>query len=300
VSSDLELNAVLDRVLASARAHWEEDLRQGLDDVAKTAATDTARAVEQAVSEAVAREKDQAARDLLTVRREAGAEAAALRERADSRIEELRTLLDTTQRAKAASDETLSNTARELDELRVQAAAARAEVDATREAVDAAVRARSEQIRMADAGALWVLMGAARELDESRSLGDVLDCLTRSARRIVEGTSVYLVVDEGLHEWKPSLGVNGSSAGSRAWPRSAEPEEQGTFAVRVGGAVVAVVFVSIVPADDDARSWSNALSLLTRHAGLVLESMTLRRSAGFLLHPAAMSRVPEVSAGNAR
>jgi hypothetical protein len=298
VPSDQHLRSALDSLLTTIRSGWNEDVRVSADDLALAAAADSRDAVEQAVQAAVTLAREAAQSELETERCRFEADAAALQQRADSRVEEVRTLLDTSERAKAGSDEALANATRELEGLRQELAGVRAELEAARN-TGPAPPSPVEQARMADAGALWVLKGATRELDRAQSLGEVLDCLTRSARQIVEGTSVYLVVGDRLHEWTLTHGAADAAPNTRVWPSSAgtagEPQED-WFAVRVGGEVVAVVLVAVAPAEEAAPSWSDTLTILTRHAGLVLEAMTLRRSAGFGLQtthtPATSDSVP--------
>ena len=55
------------------------------------------------------------------------------------------------------------------------------------------------------------------------------------------------------------------------------------FPIAVGGQVVAVLFIA-APSSPEVQQ---ALDLLTRHAGRVLEAMTVCRIAGLVPHPAA-------------
>lgn len=303
VPSDPQLRSALDRLLTTVRARWEEDLRLSADDVALAAEADAQEAVERAVQAAQTRSREEAHAEIESERRRLEADAAEWHQQADSRVEEVRTLLDTTERARAQSDEALVSATRELQDLRQELADVRAQLDATRQAAPEPALPPVDQARMVDAGALWVLKGAVRELDRAESLGDVLDCLARSARQIVEGTSVYLVVGDCLHEWSLTRGSGEPARATRLWPSSAstaaDPQED-SFAVRVGGAVVALVLVAVAPTDDSAPSWSDTLAILTRQAGLVLESMTLRRSAGFLIQSADVLAASASSAGAAR
>ena len=283
--SDSHLRSAVDRLLTTVRARWDEDLRLSADDLARAAESDCRDAAEEAVEATLARLRDQARTELDGERRRLEAEAAALQEQADSRIEEIRTLLDTTERARAESDEALAMATRDLGGLHQELTDLRAQLDAARSAAPEPPPSPVDQARMVDAGALWVLKGAARELDRAQSLGDVLNCLARSARQIVEGTSVHLVVGECLREWSLTQGAGDSGSATRLWPSSepgADDPQENSFAVRVGGAVVAVVLVDVAPTDESGPSWSDTLTILTRHAGLVLESMTLRRTAGLL------------------
>jgi hypothetical protein len=232
------------------------------------------------------------------------ADAAALQQRSDSRLEEVCTLLDSSERAKALSEEALASAGRELQSLRDELADLRVQLDAARAAVSVPSTPPVDQMRMVEAGALWVLKGAARQLDRAQSLGDVLDCLARSARQIVEGTSVHVVAGDCLHEWSLMHGAAGSAPSTRLWPSpdgTAAGTPENAFEVRVGGAVVAVVLVAAAPTDESTSSSSDTLTILTRQAGLVLESMTLRRSAGLLPEPAGMAAASgDVRAGVAR
>ena len=110
-----------------------------------------------------------------------------------------------------------------------------------------------------------------------------------AARHHSKGASILLVRDEGLKEWtgradsrmrinERGMSVASDSAAERRW---VESETAIAFPVNVGGEVVAVLYAEVDDALSPQRRMSkDALDALTRHAGRVLETITVQQAAG--------------------
>jgi len=127
------------------------------------------------------------------------------------------------------------------------------------------------------------LVAATRELQEARSLGEVLEGLLRGARRFDGHATLYIVRGDCLQEWNMTGLSNAADAPKRLWPAESPlwfEDDRGTFPIRVGGSVVGVLSVDAVSDDADQHPGRvDALDLLTRHVSLMLEALTLRRRA---------------------
>jgi len=166
-------------------------------------------------------------------------------------------------------------------------AAAQAEVDEVRQSakvVTADLRAASA--RLAD---------CIHAIDEAPSLGAVLTVLTGCARLEAGRAAVILVTNGKLttypsrDEVPPEQARLANSAASGGKP-SIEADAA-AFPIAVGGQVVAVLSTA-APATAEIH---NAVDLLARHAGRVLEAMTVCKITG--LAPASPP-ARESSAGN--
>ena len=163
---------------------------------------------------------------------------------------------------------------RELDESRREVAARRTELDSA---------------RGASAESLTDLVRGVHAVDEAESLTAVLDRLIDAARQHSKAASILLVRDEGLREWtreahsrmrlnERGMSVASSSAAER---RRVESETAIAFPLNVGGEVVAVLYAEVDDALSPQRRISkDALDTLTRHAGRVLETITVQQAAG--------------------
>jgi hypothetical protein len=165
---------------------------------------------------------------------------------------------------------------RALADVRV---AAQAEVDEVRRSADTTSSTlRATAARLSD---------CVQAVDEAPSLGAVLTVLAGCARLEAGRASVVLVTDGSLSSYPSRAGVTGDQA--RVAMRAVQQEtpiieaDAAAFPVAVGGRVVAVLFVG-APSSPDVQQ---ALDLLTRHAGRVLEAMTVARIAGLTTPQAA-------------
>ena len=246
------------------------------------------------------RQQADAARQELEATRQQG---AVLRQQ----IEATRAQIEETRRAAAADAEEL-----------VIAQLALAHEEHERKLSDALSQARADG-RLAEAGRARQLLDAVRALDEAKSLGEVLERLVQFAGREVDRSAVLLVKGERLHDWRMvGFGPAAASIGDlglqdagflaaavrtgRAAVRAAgDGEPLPPFAsgdggrvaaavpVTVGGVAVALLYADAPPQGELRESrWPAILELLARHAGRVLEAMTVQQATG--LWPAGVAR----------
>ena len=248
VSDTRTVLTAFDELLQQAWARMRDDLCLGLRE--QWQAVEAARAAEMYA----VREERQ--RELAAAMRAFDDETAARQARTDSEIDALRAETTRAEQARAGAEDALEGMRQRLAS-----------------AADAAPRPPS-------IGDLVIVM---RDLQQARSLGEVLDALTRAARRTVPRAAVYIVKGDCLQEWNMTGLSDATDTPKCLWPVDVPQwfdADRGTFPIRVGGAVVAVLSVESVPADAEAHSsWVDALDLLTGHASLVLEALTLRRRA---------------------
>jgi len=158
-------------------------------------------------------------------------------------------------------------------------AAAQAEVDEVRRSSEATTSTlRATAARLSD---------CVQAVDEAPSLGAVLTVLAGCARLEAGRASVVLVTKDSLSSYPSRAAVGGDQA--RVAMRAAQhgtaiiESEAAAFPVAVGGQVVAVLFVAAHSSPDVQQ----ALDLLTRHAGRVLEAMIVSRISGLITPQAA-------------
>jgi hypothetical protein len=166
---------------------------------------------------------------------------------------------------------------------RLRAAFDRALVDVREAAVSemAEVRRSAElsAAEVAAASALLNLSLAIQTLDEARTLGAVLAAAAEAARHDHGGAVVFLVKNDTLVPYPSSASLGPYSAlesvaRQALQGESRRPDSAGAAApIVVGGVTIAVLCAE--------RSVSaSTLEILARHAGRVLEAMTLRRITG--------------------
>jgi hypothetical protein len=160
--------------------------------------------------------------------------------------------------------------------------AAQAEVDEVRRSAEAAAAAlRATATRLSD---------SIQAIDEAPSLGAVLTVVAGCARLEAGRASIVLVSKGSLSSYPSRAAVDGDHA--RVAMRAVQhgtaiiESDAAAFPVTVGGRVVAVLLIA-VPSSPDVQQ---ALDLLTRHAGRVLEAMTIGRISG--LTPEAQTEGP--------
>jgi hypothetical protein len=152
-----------------------------------------------------------------------------------------------------------------------------------------------------------------RALDEAGSFGEVLESLAQHAGREAGRAVVFLVKGDRLKDWRTvgfavaadegldlELGESGllgkavrAGHGVR-WYRDAddrlpdfarddeEPRDAAAWPISVGGSVVALLYADGPAADTSDRPWPACLEVLARHAGRVLEGITIRQAAGLM------------------
>lgn len=158
---------------------------------------------------------------------------------------------------------------------------------------------------------------AVRALDLATSFADVLDTVARLAGREAGRAAVFLVKDDRLREWRSvgfdrapgassleiALHESGLMAAAVETGASVPPISDGqvpefarhsgrraaaAWPITVGGSVAAVLYADAPVADNpDEPYWPAFLEVLCRHAGRVLEGITVRHAAGLLTGRAA-------------
>jgi hypothetical protein len=156
------------------------------------------------------------------------------------------------------------------------------------------------------------LPDAVRAMDEAATFGEVLETLAVRAGCEAGRAAAFLVKGNKLSEWRtigfdfPSdssrLDIDMSASGPMAeavrsgvgvspparnyvpeFARTDESREAGAWPVSVGGSVVAVLYADGPAADKVEKPyWPAFLDVLARHAGRVLEAITVRQAAGLM------------------
>ena len=155
------------------------------------------------------------------------------------------------------------------------------------------------------------LTSAMRTLDEATSLGDILDNLAHSACQESGRTAVFLVNGQKLRGWRAlgfegdpaivgsdfepgeagvvgqavRLGIgqqhrNGDSSHLPSFAADGGPRDAIALPVQVGGSVIAVLYADAARTDrPEDPEWLDTIDAMTKHAGRVLEAMTVRQAA---------------------
>ena len=280
---------------ATAEAHREAE--QQLTEVREAAArsTDEQRARHTEEIEELQRRLDESQQQLEDVQKETAA-ARASNEALTVELEEARTQLDVTR-------DDVEATLRDIELWRRESEGLRAEVNRL------ASQLRKKDERAAQAKRL---PDVVRALDEAATFGEVLETLAVRAGCEAGRAAVFLVKGNRLRDWRtvgfdfPSdssrldIDVNASgpmaeavrsgegvsSSARNAVPefaRTDEPRRVAAWPVSVGGSVVAVLYADGAVADKSEEPyWPAFLDVLARHAGRVLEAITVRHAAGLL------------------
>jgi hypothetical protein len=310
VSFDDQLRAALDRALTGVRGHLEADLRAFAQELARAAAEERTRAMAQAAEAAA-----------VDVRRQAQAQLAQLRETAQKHSDELRRSAEAqiadARRAADQARQSADDARRAADQ---QVAAARGEVEALRRDLDR-VRRDFDDVRRtsaAEAEELLVTQLAAASASAEQRLTDTVERMRAAGSDALD--ALALRVANGIGAIDEALSLSGVLAALREWAardvnraelvvadasRPADvPFEAASgmvvkaFPIRVGGSIVATLYAE-GPAFARATAgeatplktppqWFLVLDVLARHAGRVLEAMTLQQALGLpLAHPVA-------------
>lgn len=296
MATDQQFESTIERIVASLRAEMGSAFERHATEVARKTAAEREALIREATDAVRKETQDQiqqvrrAAHDQIEAARRTAQTESAARVRAEAQVEDVRRIgrsqVEDVQRTMA---DRLSAMTRELDESRREVAARRQELDS----------ARSEA-----AESLAHLVRGLHAVDEAESLSAVLQRLIDASQPHSNGASLLIVRADGLREWG-SAGFEGrTGAGERGTAvatsaanerRQVESESAIAFPVNVGGDVVAVLYAEIGDAlSPQRRIAKDALDALTRHAGRVLETITVQQAAG--LRP--VRREADTSAGH--
>jgi hypothetical protein len=305
---DDHVNNALDRVLDALKGHVDtalvacrEELARAVSDErnrlaaeAESARTESAQVADRQLTEwreAAARDAEERDRDIEARERQAEArehDAEAREIEADTQRREAEARQQATERA-------LEDVRRALEDMRRQS---QEDLDAARQEADRLY------VELSDAARLPEVIQA---LDAATSLGEALDGLVQAAAREAGRAAVFLVKGDRLHDWRTVgfgdvsseriqipvdedgplgeavRGGRGVRRGEQlpAFAAGAGPRYAVTLPVAVGGAVVAILYADGPDADKDIEPvWPARLDVLTRYAGRMLESITIRQAAG--------------------
>ena len=323
-----ELGSCQDELVRSA----QDASAQMVADAAACATAEARREAEQQLTEL----REAAARDADDQRTRLTAEIDALQHRLDENVrqlensqkeagEQIETLTQELDDARTQLDATRDDvevTLRDIDAWRRESEIARAEVNRLTGEL------RKDDERAAQARRL---PDAVRALDEAETFGGVLETLAVRAGREAGRAAVFLVKGDRLRDWRtvgfafpsetPRLEIyigesgpmaeavrSGEGVSPRAqhsvpeFARTEEAREPAAWPVAVGGSVVAVLYADGPVADKSEEPyWPAFLDVLARHAGRVLEGITVRQAAGLITGKAtvfASSSVGRQSSGS--
>jgi hypothetical protein len=280
MATDQQFDSTLERIVASLRAEMGSAFKRHAAEVAAQTAAERETAIRQA-TEAARRETQEqinqirrsAQEQIDAAKRAAQAESAA-RGRAEAQVEDVRRIgRSQVEEAQRMMADKLSALGRELDESRREAAVRRQELD---------------EARGSSGASLSDLVRGLNSVDEADSLTAVMHRLVDAAQTHSNGASILLVRRDGLKEWMNAgaKGRGGDKATAVATSaaneqRRVESEMAIAFPIEVGGEVVAVLHAEVGDAlSPQRRIAKDALDALTRHAGRVLETLTLQQAAG--------------------
>jgi hypothetical protein len=301
---DDHVHDALNRALDALKSHVETALSDCREELVRVAADEKSRLTAEVATlraeaaaaadrqlndwrEAAGRDAEERDRDIEARERQAEArehDAEARERESDSQRHEAEARQQATERA-------LEEVRRALDEARQQ----------NQRDMD---QVHGIQASLSDTAAR--LPEAIRSLDNASSFGETLDTLARAAAGEAGRAAVFLVKSDRLRDWRTVGFANSSSEpieiaadegpfadalqGNRGVARGEElplfaagsgPRYAVTMPVMVGGAVVAILYADGTDADKDIEpAWAARLDVLTRYAGRMLESITIRQAAG--------------------
>lgn len=311
-----ERTRAVEEATADVRRQGQEQLAE-LRETARKQNDDLRRSAETQIGELRKLLEDirrNAQQQIDTARKTVETEVAAARSKADADVEDARRVAQgQVEDVQRASDARVAAIGGELD-------AARRELAAARQQLQEAERRAAQQARRGSTGDLAQDIAS---LDDATSLRDALDRLAEAAVRHCDRAALLTVRADRLHEWR-MIGFAGRPSAGRAelapdeagiaglalteartiarsggalppFAASVKPADAAAFPVSVAGSVVAVLYAD-VSADHPPPDWMASVDVLTRHAGRVLETLTVRTATGVrpLAHP---SQPASASAG---
>ena len=279
--TDQPFESTLERIVTTLRSEMDAAFQKQAAEVAQRTAAERDAAIRQA-TESARRETQQqleqvqraAQEQIDAARRTAQAETAA-RTRAEAQVEDVRRIgRSQVEEVQRTMNDRLAALSRELDESRREASVRRQELDSA---------------QGASAASLSDVVRSLHAVDEADSLSTVLARLVDGARLHSNRAAVLLVKDDRLREWAHA-GSDGLGVGDRGMSVASSAAREGrhvesdmaiAFPVTVGGDVVAILYAEVGDALSPQRRISkDALDALTRHAGRMLESLTVQQAAG--------------------
>ncbi len=321
---DDQIRETVNRLLDSLRSRLESDLGSCQDELVRAAQEASARIASDASEAATAQARHEAELQLTETRESATRAAEEQRSRIDEGQREIESLRNDLEAARRELDQTRDDveaTLRNIETSRRESDSTRLEVSRLADAL----RNKEEQLRHKEEQAAQAarLPDAVRALDEAATFGQVLETLALRAGREAGRAAVFLVKGDRLHDWRtvgfdfasgaPRLDIELSESGPMAeavrsrqgvharderpvpeFARTEAPRQTGAWPVAVGGSVVAVLYADSPVADTSNEPyWPAFLDVLARHAGRVLEGITVRQAAGLMTGKAAgMSSSP--------
>lgn len=299
-SLDDHIRSVLDRIRVTLSGQLEADLTASTADILRAVADEQRQAISDAEERAAGEARLDAEQQIAGVRAGFDHERDVLQRGATEEIEGLeRTLGD-------VRDE-LDVARRSLEELQ----GARDELGRELEQVKRNVEDSRNQLESlrAQLGQSSRLSSAFRTLNEATSLVAVLDRLAQAARQESGRTAMFLVRDDKLRGWRAFGFASDSIVGAEFDARTSDlvgeaarlgtcqyhrsggtdlprfataegPLEAVALPVQVGGSVVAVLYADTARADSpEEAEWQDMMDALVKHAGRVLEAMTVNQAA---------------------
>jgi hypothetical protein len=283
---DDQIRETVNRLLDSLRSRLETDLGSCQDELVRAAQEASTRIASDAAESAT----------------------AEARREAEVQIEGLKRDLEAAHRQLDETRDDVELTLRDIEKSRRDSDAARLEVSRLTDLLRNREELAAQALRLPD---------AVRALDEAATFGEVLENLALRSGREAGRAAVFLVKGNRLRDWRtvgfgftsdaPRLDIALSSSGPMAEAvRSGEgvhpgdnapvpefactdaPRHVAAWPVSVGGSVVAVLYADSSVADtSNELYWPAFLDVLARHAGRVLEGITVRQAAGLMTGKAA-------------